>query len=196
MTEPDAPSIDDAELIGKAKEGDVAAFEVLVKRYRHRAFFVARGYLHSRDDALDAVQEAFLRSFRHIDRFELGREFYPWLYKILKNLCLSKIRGRYRAREHSLDRRDEDEQPWELPDFTLNPEVQAGHGELRSRLKKAISELRPNDREILVLQHLQGCSYQEIAEILDIPIGTVMSRLFYARRRLREKIEDYLNPRD
>lgn len=177
-----------------SQDGDVAAFEVLVNRYRERAYFVAYGYLHNREDALDAVQDAFLRAFKAIKTFDLERQFYPWMYKILKNLCFSKLRKRYRKREYSIDAREEGEQPWELPDFTMNPEVEVHRGELRSRLKKAISELRPNDREIIVLQHFQGCSYQEIAEILGIPIGTVMSRLFHARRRLREKIEDYLNP--
>lgn len=193
LTETHAPTTDDIELIRMAQRGDVSAFEVLVNRYRRRAFFVAMGYLQRREDALDAVQDAFLRAFRAIKTFDLERTFYPWFYKILQNLCFSKLRTRYRAKEQSLDQHEEGEPRWELPDFSMNPELEVGRAELRSRLKRAISELRPNDREILILQHFQDCSYQEIADILGIPIGTVMSRLFNARKRLREKIEDYLN---
>ncbi len=177
-----------------AQGGDVAAFEVLVGRYRRRAFVVALGYLTSREDALDAVQDAFLHSFRGIHTFDLSRPFYPWFYRILKNLCISRIRRRYRAKEVSLDRREEGDRAWELPDFRFTPDGGVLKGELRSRLKAAFSELKPNDREILILQHFQDCSYKEIAEILDIPIGTVMSRLFHARKRLEEKIRGYLKP--
>jgi RNA polymerase sigma-70 factor (ECF subfamily) len=178
-----------------ARKGNLAAFEVLVSRYRNRAYLVAVGYLRNRDDALDAVQEAFLRCFRALPKFDLERRFYPWLHRILKNLCLSHLRKRYRARQYSLDQGEEDEPRWELPDFRMNPELEVGRGELRSHLKAAFAELRAKDREILVLKHFQDLSYKEIADILGIPIGTVMSRLFHARRRLKERMDAYLHPR-
>lgn len=186
---------DESELIEKAQHGNLAAFEVLVSRFRTRTYLVAVGYLQNRDDALDAVQEAYLRCFRALASFEIGKPFYPWLHRILKNTCLSQIRRRYRARHLSLDRAEEDEQPWELPDFRMNPEIEVSRGELRREMKRAFSKLRPKDREIIVLKHFQDLSYQEIADILRIPIGTVMSRLFHARRRLRENLDRYLNPR-
>ena len=175
-----------------AQDGDVAAFEVLVNRYRKRIYFVALGYLQSREDALDAVQDAFFRAYRAIKTFDLERAFYPWIYKIAKNLCLSKLRTRYRAKEYSIDQGEEDEQSWELPDCSLSPELEVGRAELRSKLKEAISQLSANDREIIVLQHFQECSYQEIADILEIPIGTVMSRLFHARQKLKDIMEPYV----
>ena len=182
----------DEELIRRVQEGDLGAFETLANRYRSKAYMVCYGYLRNREDCLDVLQEALLRSFRAIRRFDTSKSFYPWFYKILKNLCFSRIRTRYRRRHHSLDGRDPDDVPWELPDTTTNPETAVHRDELRSHLAQAMSELRPKDREIILLKHFQDQSYQEMADALGIPIGTVMSRLFHARARLRKTLEKYL----
>ena len=161
-----------------AKHGDARAFDLLVESLRGRAFHVARSLVGSRDDAMELTQEAFLKVFRARDTFREGEPFLPWFHRILRNTCFSFLRDQGRLREVSVSARaagaDEDQ-----PDYQ-----RAG------AFRAAFALLSARDREILSLRHFDELSYKQIAEALAIPEGTVMSRLFHARRRLRDALEE------
>jgi RNA polymerase sigma-70 factor (ECF subfamily) len=186
----------DHEAVARAQEGDQEAFRVLVERYQGRIHSLARRILRDDEQARDAVQDAFLKAYTNLARFEGRSSFYTWLYRLTTNLCLDT-----RRRDHSdrivatpepgdleriatVESRPADEQHWRSHEET--PDEAAGRSELRAAVARAIAELPEAARETLVLREVDGLSYSEIAEALDIPKGTVMSRLHYARRRVQE----------
>lgn len=184
------------ELMTATKRGDRAAFDQLVERIRGRAFHTARMLVGSRDDAMDLVQEAFLKVFRARDTYRDGEPFLPWFHRILRNTCFSHLRQRGRITKRSLAVMgpDEDEGPdYDLVDETPGPDARSQELERAEILHQSFEGLSARDREILTLRHFQELSYKEIAEALDIPQGTVMSRLFHARRRLRERLAGVLD---
>jgi RNA polymerase sigma-70 factor, ECF subfamily len=162
--------MDDAEAIRRCREGEVETFQYLVQRYQRRALAHARALTGNDADAADVAQSAFLDAFRHLRRFDETREFYPWFYVLLRNRWFKQVRsqGRDSARE---------------PVETAAPAVSSPE-ELHD-LRMALDRLPCSDRELIVLKHLDGWTYDELAERLAIPRGTVMSRLFHARERLR-----------
>ena len=166
--------MDDLEAINRCKSGDREAFRYLVERYQAQAIAHAISILGKREDALDVVQEAFLDAFHFLDRFDIERRFYPWFYTILRNRCYKLAESRRRSEITSLD-----DLEILAPSTGLSPEDSI-------QLEMALLQLSPEDREFITLKHLDGLSYEEIAERLEIPQGTVMSRLYYARKRLRE----------
>ncbi len=179
----------DRMLVLRAQRGEPAAFGELVNRYMQRAYFAALGLVGSPDEALDLSQEAFARAFRARGRLDPERPFFPWLYQIIRRLCFNHSRDRAAHR-----RKLEGAGSW-LADTTMgeppaDPEREFERTELREQVARAIERLRPNEREVLVLREFEGLRYREIAELVEIPIGTVMSRLYAARRALaRELIE-------
>jgi len=191
---PSEAALTDDQAILQARRGDHAAFRVLVERYQGRAYRLALRVLRDEEQARDAVQEAFLKVYSSLDRFEGRSSFYTWLYRLVLNLCLdmkrrdrSDRRGRWvEARpleeggapfEAALEAGGEDERPG--PDLALE------RLELRQQVAKAIDTLPDDARETLLLREVEGLSYQEIATTLGIPKGTVMSRLHYARKRVQ-----------
>lgn len=178
------------------KQGDARAFDELVDNLRGRAFHVARALVGSRDDAMDLAQEAFLKVYRARDTFREGELFLPWFHRILRNTCFSFLRDRGRAREVSVSApragADNDEGDWELVDDEPGPAAGLEISERASAFWKAFKTLSPRDREIIALRHFKELAYREIAQHLGIPEGTVMSRLFHARRRLRESLSSEL----
>ena len=158
-------------------------FEMLVKQNMRRAYFSALGLLGSHDAAMDVTQEAFIRAYRNFKTFNGERKFFTWYYSILKNLCLNFIRDRKRKNET------------EYIEFKVNEHSQSKPGEaienkeLVEKLQEAIEELDFDDREVIILKEFEDHTYNEIAEILNIPIGSVMSRLFYARKKLAVKLK-------
>lgn len=181
-------------LVSCAKRGDVRSFEELVERYMGRAIHVAMGYVRNRDDAADLAQETFLRVHRSFARFRDGEPFAPWFFKILRNACLNFLERRKKRRATSLDARHEDgNKKWDLPDEgTLTPDRRAELNEAQRAFWNALDDLSDAHREIILLRHVQDLEYAEIAEILEIPVGTVMSRLFHARRRLRGLLDKHV----
>lgn len=178
--------------IRSCQRGNRKDFEPLVLRYRRRAYFTALGLLGNPDDALEISQEAFLRAFRALAGFDIERPFYPWFHRILRNLCLNRLtRARIRVADGAegiLER---------LPAGPeSNPERQAVRREIQDTVWRALSYLPADHREILILREMQDLSYAEIAELLEIPIGTVMSRLYHARRELRRRLERKLESWD
>lgn len=168
--------MDDAEVIKRCQQGDREAFRHLVERYQKQAVAQAMVILFNRDDAEDAVQEAFIDAFKAIGTFDTSRTFYQWFYVLLRNRCY-KITGRRRPTE-SLDEASLLVSPPGMTDET------------RLAIEKALRSLTREEREIVSLKYFSGLSYDELAAHLQIPRGTVMSRLFYARQRLQGKLSE------
>jgi RNA polymerase sigma-70 factor, ECF subfamily len=168
--------MEDAEAIRRCQQGDPDAFGHVVRRHQRRALGHARALTGNDADAADAAQNAFLDAFRHLDRFDGTREFYPWFYVLLRNRC-------YKQRAAGRDRGG----AGELAD-TAAPA--GGSPEERYDLRRALDRLSIEERELIVLKHVDGWTYDELAARLEIPRGTVMSRLFHARRRLKALMPD------
>lgn len=168
--------MDDRAAIERCRAGDKEAFRHVVEHYQAEAIGHAIAILGNREDAMDAVQEAFIDTFQTLDRIDLSRRFYPWFYIILRNRCYKLAAGR-KKRELS----SSDEMEILAPTSSIRPEDTL-------LLEQAMIELPIKDRELITLRHLDGLSYDELAERLEVPQGTIMSRLYYARKRLREKL--------
>ena len=166
--------MDDAEAIKRCQQGDREAFRHLVERYQKRAVAHAIAILFDRDDAEDAVQEAFIDAFQAIGRFDTSRTFYQWFYVLLRNRCY-KLSAKRRPTEN-------------IDDVQLLASQSGTVDDTRFELEKALRSLTHEEREIVTLKYLSGLSYDELAAHLQIPRGTVMSRLFYARQRLQGKL--------
>ena len=163
-------------------DGDPQGFEALMERYRRQAYGIALGLCGNHDDAMDAVQKAFIRIHRSLVRFRLGEPFFPWLYRIVRNASLNQRRDE--SRHHG-------DVPLEwvrTPAAVASPLEAAVADDLRTRLWRSIQELSDELREVFLLYHFQGLKYREIAAALDIPLGTVMSRLHGARQQLRRAL--------
>jgi RNA polymerase sigma-70 factor (ECF subfamily) len=190
---PQTDQQDDGSLATQCQDGDKQAFGILVKRYMKRAYYTALGFVGSREDALDISQDAFVHAYRSISKFQPGRgAFFTWYYKIERNLCFNFIRDRKKRAVAFSNVDERAEQLLEIPDEADNPEIIAERDDVKDALWKAISALREEEREVIILKDFQNMFYKEIADTLDCPIGTVMSRLFNARKRLRHVLERYL----
>lgn len=196
---PELHPAEEIRLIAGAKHGDHASFEELVDRYMGKAMTVARTYVNNRDDALELAQEAFYRVYRSLDRFREGEPFAPWFFRILRNTCLSFLEKHRKRRHLSLDAPvggDPDRAPMAVADpVCVLPEAQIEQSEEQRQLRAALDGLPLMHKEILVLRHFEELDYASIAEVLDIPLGTVMSRLFHARRKLKDGMDAYMGGR-
>ena len=176
----------DHDLARKAKHGDVQAFGLLVEEYKERAYMIALGFVGNPEDAMDLSQEAFVKAFRSMRTFKEDMGFYPWFYAILRNTCFSFLRRRKVRKESSLDAaRDAG---FDVPDPAPGPDTSFEDRETRAIVLRELRKLDPAHREILLLRHYEGLKYREIAGILGCPIGTVMSRLYAARRALGARL--------
>jgi RNA polymerase sigma-70 factor, ECF subfamily len=177
---------DEGDLIRRCQAGDVAAFEPLVEKYRGRVWRLAYQVLRDREEALDCAQEAFVRAFQSLSRFRGQSAFYTWLFRITLNVATDRHRARgARVRAFGAERVSEEEWARGAPDPGLHPDEAAAGTERRARIQQALDSLPVKARTIIMLSDIEGLSYREIAQVLDCPIGTVMSRLHNARRRLR-----------
>ncbi len=175
----------DQEIIIACRAGKKEMYREIVDRYKVRAYYAALMYAKNRDDALDLSQEAFYRAYKALDSFDAAKNFYTWFYRILKNVCINHVT---RKKIHNQVSADREEMP-ELVSAEANPEEILETNEQSRLLWQAINQLKEKDREIIILKEFQEMSYQEIAEALDIPQGSVMSRLYYARKRLLKEVE-------
>ena|SRR5688572_5822449 len=166
--------MDDHAAIERCRAGSNEAFRHIVERYQAEAIGHATAILGHHEDALDAVQEAFIDAFQALDQLDLSRRFYPWFYVILRNRCYKLAHGR-KKREMS----SSNEMEILAPAASVRPEESM-------LLEQAMLELPAEDRELIALRHLDGLSYQELAERLEVPQGTIMSRLYHARKKLRD----------
>ena len=168
------------------RNGNKRAYEALVRHYMSDAYATAFGFVGDADDAWDLSQDAFIKAYQARERFDADRPFYPWLYRILKNHCLNFLKRRRKTSPLYYDG-NPDRERFRSPGPT--PLAALEDKERRRLVRLAVDALSDDHREIIVLKSFKGHSYKEIAEILDIPLGTVMSRLYYARHSLREIIE-------
>ncbi|MCB9522630.1 MAG: sigma-70 family RNA polymerase sigma factor [Myxococcales bacterium] len=187
----------DQELVARSQTGDRKAFSELVARYQRRAYGIAMGVLRNPDDAMDAAQDAFVKVYRNINGFKGDSSFYTWLYRIVVNVCIDKIRKNRRARNVEYDdtwRRSDEAAVDPLVGNTRPMHPGAAHDskELNGVLKEALSQLSDNHRTIILLREVDGLSYEEIAEVMECHIGTVMSRLHHARKNLQKALKPYL----
>jgi RNA polymerase sigma-70 factor (ECF subfamily) len=176
----------DQALIERCRNGDVAAFEPLVEKYRDRAWRLAFNVLRDREDASDVTQEAFVRAWQALPSFRGQSAFYTWLFRIVVNVASDRARQRAaRGRAFGTERVPEEDWERTMVDESAAPDDEARRAEERERITQALAALPEHHRTIIMLSDLEGLSYREIAEVLDIPMGTVMSRLHNARKRLR-----------
>jgi len=165
-----------------------AAFEAVVDKYKEKAYFIALGLVGNRDDALELSQEAFFRAYLNIDKLRSSSKFFPWFYQILRNLCFSHLRKVKGKRMFSLDETG-NQNPGSVASVRFDPEMVAQRNEEKDRLWEAIGQLGDRHREVIVLRHFQELSYEQIAQALFCTKGTVMSRLYYARKNLKEILD-------
>jgi RNA polymerase sigma-70 factor (ECF subfamily) len=178
--------IDDATLVERVRSGDVAAFEPLVEKYRQRVYRLAYNVLRSQEDAWDVAQEAFIKAYQALPSFRGQSAFYTWLFRIAMNVAHDKARHRgAQGRAFGTERVTEEEWERTMPDSGEVPDEAAARAEQRARIQRALESLPEHHRAIIMLSDLEGLSYREIADVLNIPMGTVMSRLHNARKRLR-----------
>ena len=178
---------DESEIIRRCQKGEKQAFGILVKHYMKRAYFTALGLIGRHEAALDLSQDAFVRAFRAINRFDPEMKFFTWYYRILKNLCLNFLRDRAKHARSFSDVEGKVLQT--VPDQSQDASLLAEQNEVKEMVWSALNTLKPNEKEIILLKDFQDLSYKEIAELLGCPLGTVMSRLFTARKALKEKLE-------
>ena len=181
--------IDDQTLIERCRTGDVAAFEPLVQKYRDRAWRLAFNVLRDREDAWDVTQDAFVRAWQALPSFRGQSAFYTWLFRIVVNVASDRARQRAaRGRAFGTERVPEEDWERAMVDPGAAPDDEARRAEERARITRALAALPEHHRTIIMLSDLEGLSYREIAEVLGIPMGTVMSRLHHARKRLRDAL--------
>lgn len=175
------------ELIRKCKAGDAQFYEPLVRAYEPSGLRLATAMLGNLEDARDALQDSFVKAYEALHRFDLRRPFGPWFFQILRNHCRDVLRSRQaRAKLETRDERLE----LRPADIEKGPERLQQKAAAKSLLWEALERIGEEHREILVLKELQGFRYNEIAQVLDIPEGTVASRLFHARRALKDALEE------
>jgi len=193
--------LDDKQLVVRAQAGDRHAFEALVRKYQRKVFRLAFGMLKSEEDALDVAQDAFVRAHQNLERFKGDASFYTWIYRITSNLCIDRLRKR-RGEQVEYDdgvQRDDhtaSELGLRRSPAQSNPAKTALRSELGSKIKDALAELPDKHRQILLLRELEGLSYEELAETLELKKGTVMSRLFHARKKMQSLLTGYLSPEE
>jgi RNA polymerase sigma-70 factor (ECF subfamily) len=180
---------DDRELVARAQAGEVAAFEPLVEKYRQRVWRLAYNVLRDREEAWDAAQDAFIRAFQALPSFRGQSAFYTWLFRITMNVAADRVRARA-ARGRAFGSEPVPEEDWDrlMVEQGDSPATSAARAEKRARIARALDTLPEHHRTIIMLGDVEGLSYREIADVLNIPMGTVMSRLHNARRKLRDAL--------
>ncbi len=196
---------DDHELVEACRSGDRRAFQILYERYERKVYSVAYGFLRSQEDALDVVQEAFIKVYRYLPNFEGQSSFYTWLYRIVANLCIDHLRRNTRKKDVEFDDRlrhdgEQESAPSDLlpPSALGNPSDAVENKEILSAVEASLHHLSDKHRAVIVMRELQGLSYADMAKAMNCSKGTIMSRLFHARRNmqklLRERLEHLPEP--
>lgn len=191
---------EDHELVEAVKAGDRRAFQTLFQRYERKVYAVAYGFLRNQEDALDVVQEAFIKVHRYLPNFEGQSSFYTWLYRIVANLCIDHLRRSGRKRDVEFDDRlrhdaDQNEAAVALvPVSALGDPAQAvKNKEILAAVEESLAQLSDKHRAVIVMRELQGLSYADMAKAMNCSKGTIMSRLFHARRNMQKLLKDRLD---
>jgi RNA polymerase sigma-70 factor (ECF subfamily) len=187
---------DERTLITRTLAGDDDAFAILVGTHQTTVYNIAYRMVGQREAAQGLAQETFLRAFKALPTFDLNRAFGPWLYRIATNVSINWIR-RARVPTVSLEAKssiyEKEAEPLEIPDSSSEPAARFAQAEMQTQLRQAILALPPDYRAVIELRHFQEMNYEEIAEALKTPIGTVKTRLFRARRLLRDQLVPVLS---
>jgi len=186
---------EEAALVRRAKEGDLQAYDQLVQRYQERVYATIYHMTSNHEDANDLAQEAFIKAFQALRSFKGGSSFYTWIYRIAVNKTINFLKQRRHKGHLSLNELDFNAE--NDPDLVAlvsdkTPPRDAGLNELKEKLNEAMQRLSEPHRLVVTLHDVQGLAHDEIAEIMDCNIGTVRSRLFYARQQLQGYLADYL----
>ena len=189
------PQIDEMVLVRKARNGDLESYDELVKRYQERIYATIYHMTSNHEDANDLAQEAFIKAFHALKSFKGGSSFYTWVYRIAVNKTINFLKQRKNKAQMSLD--DLDFNAEHDPDLVAlisdkTPRREVNLAELQEKLNAAMQKLSEPHRLVVTLHDVQGLSHEEIAKIMDCNIGTVRSRLFYARQQLQAYLSDYL----
>ena len=184
----------DGVLVGRAQKGDMQAFRKLVERHQRRAFAIAIGLVRDENDAREIVQEAFLRVFRSLDKFQGGSSFFTWLYRIVTNLAIDLMRKPARREAELFDttstQEDAEPSPFLGQLDGVDPQHVVERRQIAERITQALEELPPYHRSVILMREVEGMSYQEMAEAMQVSKGTIMSRLFHARQKLQRALID------
>lgn len=189
---------DDYSLVRKAQAGDQRAFGTLVERYQRKAYAVALGLVKDKEEALDVAQEAFIKVYKYLDHFKGDSSFYTWLYRITVNICIDRRRkkGADPGDQVEFDEAVKQEAEGEAgvlgTRLGSNPQKAALRAELMQKIEQALEQIPEKHRAILLLREVEGMSYEDLAETLKIRKGTVMSRLFHARKKMQSLLSSYL----
>jgi RNA polymerase sigma-70 factor (ECF subfamily) len=192
----DAPAAEteDTELVARCQRGDARAFDELVTKYRQRIFAMIYHMVHNEQDAWDLAQESFFKAWKSIARFRGQSSFYTWLYRIVMNVTIDALRKRHIQGGTEFDDQIalQHVEPGSstLPAAHPLPAQKLEQAEIRARIDAAIARLSPDHRAVILMREIEDMQYSEIAEALECSIGTVMSRLFYARRKLQGMLKD------
>jgi len=190
----DYSSLDESILVNHAKSGDTQSFEELVSRYRDRVYARAFSIMRNEDLAIDLSQNAWIKAWQRLEQFHGDASFVTWLNRIITNLCLDELRRQKRLKTDSIEEIQEDTGPvenrMEIQDF--DPIAKLNQQELRERIDDAMDKLSVNHRTVLLLYEYEQLEYKQIADQMDTTIGTVMSRLFYARKKMASLLGETL----
>lgn len=196
MAENDHSAADDVALVRAAQKGDMGAFEELVARHRDKIYARAYSMMRNEEEAIDLSQEAWVKGWQRLVQFQGDASFTTWMTRITINLCLDQLRRKKRQRTESIEEMDEESGGVErqMPVVTVNPTERLERAELRVRIDQALSQLSEAHRTVLVLCEFEQMEYKAIAKTMNCSIGTVMSRLFYARRKMAVLLQDLQKP--
>jgi len=196
MADNDYSAADDVALVRAAQKGDMGAFEELVARHRDKIYARAYSMMRNEEEAIDVSQEAWVKGWQRLVQFQGDSSFTTWMTRITINLCLDQLRRKKRHRTESIEEMDEEFGGVErqMPVVTVNPTEGLERAELRVRIDQALSQLSEAHRTVLVLCEFEQMEYKLIAKTMNCSIGTVMSRLFYARRKMAVLLKDLQKP--
>jgi RNA polymerase sigma-70 factor (ECF subfamily) len=187
--------VSELDLVKRCQAGDTEAFDELVTRYRTRVFSMIYNMVHSEQDAWDLAQDSFLKAWKSIGRFRGQSSFYTWIYRIVMNVTIDwlrkkKIKGGDAEFDDAIQLREIDPASKTVPKTEALPHQLMERDEIRARIDNAIAQLSPEHRAVILMKEIDDMQYHEIAEALGCSIGTVMSRLFYARKKLQNLLRD------
>ena len=196
MADIDHSAADDVVLVRAAQKGDMVAFEQLVGRHQDKIYARAYSMMRNEEEAIDLSQEAWVKGWQRLVQFQGDSSFTTWMTRITINLCLDQLRRKKRQRTESIEEMDEESGGVErqMPIVTVNPTERLERGELRVRIDRALSQLSETHRTVMVLHEFEQMDYKTIAKTMNCSIGTVMSRLFYARRKMAAMLQDLQRP--
>jgi RNA polymerase sigma-70 factor, ECF subfamily len=189
------PDVSELELVKRCQRGETVAFDELVSRYRSRVFGMIYNMVHNEQDAWDLAQDSFVKAWKSIGHFRGKSSFYTWVYRIVMNVTIDwlrkkQVKGAGTEFDDAVQLKEIDPASKTVPRAEALPHQHMERQEIRARIDQAIGQLSPEHRAVILMKEMEDMQYHEIAETLGCSIGTVMSRLFYARKKLQNLLRD------